>query len=86
MKAEADPDDILVVAWFEEARLYPQFKNSQIFPVSQPAKLQGKRFRVAWYTPPAWHASAPRFWSQIYQETVLGSAETRPISDYSEAE
>ena len=46
MRTEAYEDDILVVAWFEESRLYPQFKNSQIYPVSQPARLQGKKFRV----------------------------------------
>lgn len=86
MRTEAYEDDILVVAWFEESRLYPQFKNSQIYPVSQPARLQGKKFRVAWYTEPAWHASAPRFWSQIYQETVLGNAELRSISEFAEAE
>ena len=86
MRSEAHPDDILVVAWPEEARLHPQFKNNQIFPVSRPANLQGRRFRVAWYTQPAWNASAPRFWSQIYRETVLSNAEVRAIEEYAEAE
>ena len=86
MRTEAHPDDILVVAWPEEARLYPQFKNSQVFPVSRPSNLLGRRFRVAWFTEQAYIASAPRFWSQIHRETTLSNAEARPIDEYTEAE
>ena len=81
----ANPDDILVVAWPEEARLHPQFSNSQVFPVSRPEKLTtGKSFRVAWVTRPADVAVNARFWSRLYEEAFFCDGEIKEIGEYEE--
>lgn len=80
----AHPEDILVVAWTEEARLYPQFKNSQVFNVASPSKLEGRRWRRAYLTQPASDAAYSRFFRILFRETYLNDSEIFHIDEYEE--
>ena len=82
---EAHPDDLLIVAWFQEGRLYPQFKNSQIIPVASPDKLRGRSFRIAWTTPQADIAVNAKIWGRLYGEAFFCDGEVLPISEYKES-
>ena len=80
----AHPDDILVVCWSEERRLYRQFDNRQVVVVNKPEVLQGRKFRVAWVTPPAVSSTNTRFWDELQARTYFNDAEIRDISEYEE--
>lgn len=85
MRREAHPDDILIVAWPEEAQLYPQFRPSQIINMASPSKLEGRRFRKAWISGPA--AESPvtcKTWRVLHREAWFSGAEILPISEYVE--
>lgn len=82
----AHPDDILVVCWAEEARLYPQFKNRQVIPVTNRAKLEGRRFRKAWVTGPALRAVNARFWDILHREAYFLDAEIKYMDEYKDGE
>lgn len=77
------PDDILIVCWPEEARLYPQFKNKQVFPTSRPEKVAGVHFRIGWYTAQAAIATG-KFWGLVHAETYFCDGELKPIEEYKE--
>lgn len=82
----AHPEDILVVAWREEARLYPQFKNSQVMNVASPERLQGRRWRKAYTTQPALESMDGRFWDILRREAYFGDAEIKHIDEYKDGE
>lgn len=82
----AHPDDILVVAWPEEARLYPQFLNSQVVPISRRDKIRGRGFRIAWVTPAANVPANSRFWGMLHGEAFFSDGEIKDISEYEESE
>lgn len=81
----AHPDDILVVCWSEERRLYPQFENRQVVVAGSPANIQGRKFRTAWVTEPATNSTNIRFWQALEGESYFTGAEIRPISEYEES-
>lgn len=60
---KAHPDDILIVRNLADRHLYPQFEPRQMFGVSMPQRLYGRRFRVAWYAP--W-ACRDRMWLKAH--------------------
>ena len=82
----AHPDDILVVCWPEEGRLYPQFLNRRTIPISRPEKLRGLRFRRAYITDQANLAVNARFWGIFYGEVFFQEAEILSIDAYKDGE
>jgi hypothetical protein len=83
----AHPEDILVVAWPEEARRYPQFLNKQVFNVASPRKLEGRRFRRAYTTQPAVESAADsRFWQILFREAYFCNGEIKHIDEYKDGE
>lgn len=81
----AHPDDILVVCWSEERRLYRQFENRQVVVARSASAVQGRKFRIAWVTPPAVNSTNIRFWQALEAEAYFRDAEIRNISEYEES-
>jgi hypothetical protein len=80
----AHPQDILVVCWSEERRIHPQFENRQVVVADSPDKIQGRNFRIAWVTDPAFVSTNTRFWDALLTEVYFRDAEIRNISEYEE--
>lgn len=81
----AHPDDILVVCWSEERRLYRQFDNRQVLNINSPSQFQGRRFRTAWVTTPAFGAVRARGWEALEQEAWFRDAEIKHVNEYEES-
>ena len=80
----AHPDDILVVCWSEERRLYRQFENRQVIVVRGPEQLYGRKFRTAWVTSAAIASTNTRFWDTLHREAFFNDADIRNIDEYEE--
>lgn len=84
MTSPAHPDDILVVCWSEERRLFPQFEPRQVVVADTPAKIQGRKFRTAWVTGPARNSTNTRFWQALEAEAYFRDADIQPAENYQE--
>lgn len=81
----AHPDDILVVCWSEERRLYPQFEGRQIVSINAPWPPMGRRFRIAWVTEQAIIAVRAKGWDALEREAWFQDAEIKHVNEYEES-
>ena len=80
----ANPEDILVVCWSEERRLYPQFEGRRIVSITHPERFQGLNFRTAWVTEQAYIAVRAKGWEVLEREAWFQEAEIKHVNEYEE--
>lgn len=82
MSGKAHPDDVLIVAWTQEASEWPEFNQSQIIPTWNHRGLRGRKVRHVYQTTPAMWRMTAEMMCAIDVARVIGGGEIRDAASW----